>query len=146
MRRGHHPGRMVDVEADVLVAHQRRLAGVQADAHPYGLVVGPPVRGEVALRLRGGAAGIERALEYAEKRVTLGPELAAVAALEGRAQDLVMGDLGLHVPITQLLHQARRSFHVGEEERDRADGQAHGADRAGMPWSSPFITLAASRW
>ena len=61
--RDHHPasvrgsgdaGGMMHVEADVLVANERGLAGVEADADPDGLVFRPCVACESALRLGGG--------------------------------------------------------------------------------------------
>ena len=141
-----HPRRVMHVEADVLVAHQWRLACVQADAHPDGLVPRPGMRGEAPLCRGRGAACVQRALEDAEERIALGAQLPPVAAPEGRAQDLVVVHLRLHVSIAELLHQARRTLDVREQERDRAAGQAHCTDLAGACSSMPFMRLAASRW
>ena len=129
VRRCRDSRRVMHVEADVLVADQRRLARVQTDAHADGAALRPFVRREAALGVGGCAACVERALEDAEERVAFGPQLGAFPALEGLAQDGVVVHLGLDVLVAQLLHELGRALDVGEEKRDRAAGQGrHDAD------------------
>src|SRR5260370_37734355 len=111
---------MVDVSTDVPRPDERGLAGVHPDADADRLGVRPLVTRELALRLRRGPASVDRRLEDAEERVALGSKLAAIAAAERFAQDRVMLDLSLHVPVTELLHQTRGALDVGEEECDGA--------------------------
>ena len=116
--RGHTRG-VVDVEADVLVAHERRLARVQAHAHTKRHALRPLMLRKPGLRGGGRAARVDSALEDAEERVALGAKLPPAAPGESRTQDLVVRRLRLDVAVADLLHEARRALDVGEEERDR---------------------------
>src|ERR1051326_3677203 len=108
----------MDVEADVLVAHQRRLASVQTDADAELPTLRPGLLAERALGRSRRVAGIDRALEDAEERIAFGPQLAPLVAAEGVAQDLVVLHLQRHVIGAELAHEARRAFDVREQECD----------------------------
>ena len=119
-------GRMVDVETDVLVAHQRRLARMQSDAHPDRSALRPCMFGKGPLRAGGSLASVEGAREDAEERVALRPELPAVVAAKRVAKQFVMHHLQRHVLVAELSHQPSRAFDVGEEECNGAGRQGHG--------------------
>src|SRR5438093_320442 len=61
------PGGAVDIEAEVLVTDECRLAGVQPDAHLNAPSLGPGMRLQSLLRRRRAAAGIQRAAEHDEE-------------------------------------------------------------------------------
>src|SRR5690348_2808489 len=125
-----HTRSVVDVEADVLLTDERRLARVHTDANANRLAVRPLVARELALGLRRRPAPVDRRLEDAEEGVALGPQLAAVGSAERLAQDRVMLDLRLHIPVAELLHETRRALDVGEQKRDGAGRKAHWTEAA----------------
>src|SRR2546429_382911 len=67
VRRARDPGGAVDIEAEVLVTDERRLAGVQPDAHLNAPSLGPGMRLQSLLRRRRAATGIQRAAEDDEE-------------------------------------------------------------------------------
>src|SRR5262249_60790984 len=81
---------LVDGEAHVAVAADRRLAGVEPHADANGRIRRPRVTREVALRLDGGADGRSGAPEDDHERIALVMCLDAVLALERRAQRRVV--------------------------------------------------------
>ena len=115
-----HASRPMDVEAQVLVADERRLAGVQTDADPNLSVLRPGVLRQHLLDRGGAGAGIERALEHDEKGVALGPELMAAVGGQCLALDRVMREQNVRVLLAELLDQPCRPLDVAEKERGRA--------------------------
>ena len=67
VRRAGDPGGAVDIEAEVLVTDERRLAGVQPDAHLNAPSLRPGMRLQSLLRRCRAAAGIQRAAEHDEE-------------------------------------------------------------------------------
>src|SRR5207302_9764074 len=122
------PGGSMHLEPEVVIADQRRLAGVQpnADAHPPA--VGPAVLRERLLDCGRAGAGIERAVEDDKVRIALGTELVAVIRLQRLPLDGVMRQQHLGIAIAELLDQPRRSLDITEIEGDGAGRQvAHAA-------------------
>jgi pimeloyl-ACP methyl ester carboxylesterase len=74
------PRALVDVEADVTLLGQPRLARVQPHPHPYRPV------GKCTLAVRGGGDGARRAGECDEQRVTLCVDLDALVVGKRRAE------------------------------------------------------------
>jgi hypothetical protein len=96
------------------------------DPHPdpdLGLRL-PWLGREPALRVRGGHGGVRSALEDDEERIAFGPDLDAARGAERVTEE---GSVPLEeraVPDgTERLRQARRALDVGEQERDRPDGE-----------------------
>ena len=138
------PRRVMDVQADVLVAHQGRLARMKADPDPYRGAVGPGMLGKGALRAGRGLASVHRAREYTEERISFGAELPSLVAPKCISQHLVMDHLQLHVLFAELLHQPRRPLDVGEEEGHGAGrkGQLRGRDSEGLKSGSSAAAIA----
>ena len=120
---GGDPRGAVDVDADVALLRDDRLAGVQAhaDADLAGLERLPRLRRR-GDRLRG-------ARERDEERIALRVDFDARVPRERLAQEAaVLGEeVGVRGPV--LVEQPRRSLDVGEEKRDRSRRQlppAHG--------------------
>ena len=85
------PGRPMHVDAHVVLARQRRLTGVQTDAHANRRPSRPFVGRELALRLHRRGDGARGGWKGDEEGVALGPDLAAGTARDGPPQDLAMG-------------------------------------------------------
>ena len=110
-----HPGRDVDVLADVALRGQEGLAGVDADANPDR--AGRERLGQSRRRGNGGRCG----REGEEERVSLRVHLDAVVVSASLADQPAMLRQLLGVSLcAELAQQARRALDVGEEERDRA--------------------------
>ena len=148
VRRARDAGRVVHVEADVLLAHERRLARVQTDADTQRATFRPRMLRKRALSRRRRLACIHRACEDAEERVAFGAQLAAVVCAKGVAEQLVVDHLQGHVPLAQLLHQPRRSLDVRKEKRDRACGKRHvlGRDKDGLKKASNAWARSVRCW
>src|SRR5207244_5749761 len=112
--------RPMDVQAQVLVADERRLAGVQTNPYPDLPVLRPGMLGQHLLHGGSARAGIERALEHDEEGVALGPELMAAVGRQGLALDRVMREQNVRILLAELLDQPCRPLDVAEKERDRA--------------------------
>ncbi len=110
----------VDVEAEVRIVTEIRLARVQAHADSQVDAVGPVVLGEGTLcrhRRVGGAGGV---LEHDEELVASVIDDVAVAGLDALAQELAVIAEHLGVPVAEALQQLRRAFDIGEEKSDGA--------------------------
>src|SRR5829696_5943459 len=88
-----------------------------ADAH--GRFRRPSVCAERALRGDRAAHGVAGAHEREEECVALGVDLATTGAAELLAQDPAVLVQHIAVRIAEIATQLRRSFDVGEQERDR---------------------------
>jgi hypothetical protein len=75
---GADPRRAVDVQTDVVVVSDLRLARVDADAHADVDTLRPVLGRERPLRAHRGGDGVARPRERDEERVTLGVDLATV--------------------------------------------------------------------
>ena len=84
------PGRSMDVDPEVFVAHQGSLAGVQADPHLHLPTVRPVVLGQRLLHRRRPHAGLHRAIEHDEEGIAFGAELVTAVRGERLALDVVM--------------------------------------------------------
>ena len=122
------PGGAVDIEAEVFVTDERRLASVQPDAHLNASSLGPGMRLQRELRRRRATAGIQRATENDEERVALGAQLVAAMLGQGFAEHRVMGEQHVGVALAELLDESRRAFDIAEKEGDGTGGQAHAGD------------------
>src|SRR5829696_6661075 len=88
-----------------------------ADAH--GRFRRPSVCAERALRGDRAAHGVAGAHEREEECVALGVDLATTGAAELLAQDPAVLVQHIAIRIAEIATQLRRSFDVGEQERDR---------------------------
>ena len=115
-----------DVEADVALVAERRLAGVQAHAHANLGAARPCVGGERPLALDGRAHRVARARERVEERIALRVDLVPAGALR-RSRAAGAGDrpTTCAVVVAELLQQPRRALDVGEQEGDGAARESH---------------------
>ena len=117
-----------DVEPEVALVADRRLAGVQAHPDADLAALRPLVCRERALGRHRPGDCVPRARERVEERVALGVDLGATLVAEALAeqQPVVADDVA--VGVAELLEQPRRALDVGEEKRDGASGKrCHGA-------------------
>jgi hypothetical protein len=115
--RSGDPCRSVDVDPDIALVGDDRLAGMEADPHPDrpGL--------ERLLTVRRRRERVFRAGERHEEGIALGVDLDTVVAGERFAEDSpVIGQRG-SVSVAELAEQAGRPFDVGEEKGDGAGRQ-----------------------
>ena len=128
MARRADPRRADDVEPEVALVADRRLAGVQPHPHPHRRAVGPRVGLERALGGDRGADGVPGAAERVEERVALRVDLRAAVGGERLAHDPAVVARHLGVGVAELLEQPGRALDVGEHERDGSGRQRrHGA-------------------
>src|SRR2546427_6536660 len=140
-----HPSGAMDVQAEIFVADEGGLAGVQADPYLDRRAIRPGVL--LQSPLDGGRTGarLERAVEDDEEGIALGPKLVATVGGERLALDRVMGEEDIRVPLAELLDQPCRAFDIAEEEGDGAGWQrAHAGDAA--PLNTGSSTLRSSSW
>ena len=117
MRGGRDARRAMDVDADVPLAGDDRLARVHADADA------DRARFERVATRGGGCHRVGRASEGDEERIALRVDLDARVPLEYVAECTPVLCEQIGVPGAVLVEQARRPLDVGEEERDRAPRQ-----------------------
>jgi hypothetical protein len=123
--RGDARGAM-DVEPDVPLVGDDRLAGVDAHTHADG------PRRQRLLPHPGGGQRVTCARERHEERVALRVDLDPVVRGERCPEHAPVLPQRVRVAVTQLVQQLRRAFDVGEEEGDGAAGKlAHRAMIAG---------------
>ena len=110
-----------DVETEVALVAERRLAGVDAHAHPQADAVRPR-RASASPRcpVAAAATAFARPREHGEERVALAVHLAPARCGEGLAHDPVVLREDAAPPVAELLQQPRRALDVGEEEGDGA--------------------------
>ena len=125
MAGGTDPRSAHDVQPDVALFADRRLARVQAHAHANLRPAGPGVVAQRALRRDRGLGRVACAREREEERVTLRVHLGAAALAETLADDPPVRRHDVAVGVAELLQQPRRPLDVGEDERDRSAGEAH---------------------
>ena len=114
MSRRRDPRRPVDVEADVVVVRNERLARVQAHANT------DRCRRKARLRLSSTGDGVARRREDAEERISLRVDLDTAVGGKCPAQEGAVIGEGLRVLLLpELVQQFGRPLHIGEEERDR---------------------------
>ena len=101
---------LMDVEADVSLVGQPRLARVQPHPHPYRPV------GKCTLAVRGGGDRVRRAGESDEERVALRVDLDALVVGKHGAESPPMLVQRLPVGVAELVQQPRRALHVGEQQ------------------------------
>ena len=134
--RGAEPGGADDVEAEVPLAADRRLAGVQPHPHEDGAAVRPVVRGVGALHLDGRLDRVAGAREGEEERVALRVDLDAAALGERVAhQPAVVGEDAV-VALAELLQQRRRALDVAEDEGDGAARERGHAPSMQSAWQA----------
>ena len=143
--RGCNPGGAVDVQADVALLGDERLARVEAHADPYRAL-----RERAASLGRGGDSRVGPR-ERDEERVTLGVDLDAQVPRERVSQDTPVLREEVGIGGSVLLEQPRRALDVGEEERHRSCRQsppAHAAIIAPMRFDpAPRVGVSPrSRW
>ena len=110
----------MDRKPRVAVARGHRLPGVQAHAHLDLDALGPGVGDKCTLAGDGRQQRVARAGERDEEAVPLRVDLVAPVGLERGAQECLVLVQHRRVLVAQLLHEARRSLDVGEEEGDGA--------------------------
>ncbi len=107
-----------DVEADVALLREVRLARVQADPNADGAVVRPLVRGVRALHVGSCSDRLASPRKREEERVPLGVDLDALGAERVTDQPPVLGEhLGVALP--ERPQERRRVLDVGEHEGHR---------------------------
>ncbi len=116
VRRGGNTRGPVDVEADVVVADDRRLAGVQSHPHAERQAL------ERALPCRGRGDGVVRAFERVEEGVALRVHLAPEVEHAAKPRAMLFEHFSV-LGCAELLEQSRRFLDVREEERDGAGRQ-----------------------
>ncbi len=112
-----------DVEAEVALVADGRLAGVQAHAHPHLGPLRPGVRAESPLSRNRAGDRLRCAREGVEERVALRVDLRAALRAQVLAEEPAVLADDFAVVVAELLEQPRRALDVGEEERDRAAGK-----------------------
>ncbi len=113
-----------DVEAEVALLPDVRLARMDPHAHEHLLTAGPVVLVESSLGVDRRGDCVARPGEREEERVALRVDLRSAVRAERLAHEAPV--VGRHPPVVlvaELLQQARRAFDVGEDERDGAAGQ-----------------------
>ena len=135
------------IHADVIRAHEKRLARVQPHPHPHLDTLCPPGgSGESLLRLSGGRDRIPRAGKGDEERIPFGVDLVAVVPSEDLTEKLpvVLQHLGVGL-CPEPLQQSRRPLDVAEQERDRPRGlcrhHGHMIDHTYTRHNSPRVGL-----
>ena len=112
-----------DVEAEVALVADGRLAGVQAHPHPHLGALGPVVCAESALGRNRAGDRLRCARERVEERVALRVDFRAALRAQVLAEEPPVLADDFAVVVTERLEQPRRALDVGEEERDRAAGK-----------------------
>jgi hypothetical protein len=111
----------VDVDSDVSLVRQRRFARVDAHSNPHRRL------GQRRLRRRGREHGVACASEGAEERIALRVHLDTAVESDCVTNPTPVLNKRVRVSSTEFIEQARRSFDIGEQERDRAAGETHAA-------------------
>ena len=117
------PGRPVDVEADVVVATQPALAGVDAHADANAAFDWPGFRRQCPLRVRRSVHGPGRAREDDEERVALGRNFDPAGGLERLSEDRVMAIEHRPERRPKRVDELGRAFDVSEQEGQRPGRQ-----------------------
>ncbi len=134
--RGAEPRRADDVETEVALAADGRLAGVQPHPDEDGAALRPVVSGVGALHLHRGLDRVAGAREGEEERVPLRVDLDAAALGERVAhQPTVVGEDAV-VAVTELLQERRRALDVAEDERDGAAREGSHAPSMQSAWQA----------
>ena len=117
-------GRAHDVQPEIALLADVRLAGVEPHAHAHRAPVRPLVVAEGALGVDRGRDCVARPREREEEGVALRVDLRAAARAEGLAHEppVVGRDVSVRL-VAELLQEARRALDVREDERDGAAGQ-----------------------
>ena len=108
----------VDVQADVPLLAELRLARVDADAHAEHALGRPGLPAELPLELRRRRDGVARAREGQERPVARPVDLVPGVPRRDLAHDLAHARANGGVALAERVQQARRALDVGEEERD----------------------------
>src|SRR2546421_9070271 len=140
------PCRAMYLQAEVLVADERGLAGVQADPHTHRAALRPLVRVQCRLDGRRPSAGLQRTAEHDEEGIALGPQFVAAVGRQRFPQDAVMCEEDVRVALAELLDQPGRSLDVTEEKRDRAGWQRAHAGDADVLRTGSRISLSWRSW
>ncbi len=106
------------VDADVRVAADGPLAGVDAHPDTHGFATFPRLSGQGTLRCDRGGDGTRRRLEDREHRITLRAEDLALAGGHRLAEELVVPVQHRRPAVTEALRRLRRPLDVGEQEGD----------------------------
>ena len=119
------PRRADDVQADVALLADGRLAGVQAHPHAHVDAAGPIVGGEGSLTVDGGARRRLARAGTSRRSVALRVDLVPAGGLEDLPQQPPMVGHDLPVVVAQLLQQPRRALDVREQKSDGAARESH---------------------
>ena len=123
MPRCRDPSRAMHVHADVVVASQLAVAGVEPHADLDRHAVRPPGGCERALCVDGRAHRVGGRGEDGKEGVALGRHLLPVMSTARAPQDRVVRAKCLAEAGAELLDEAGRAFNIGEQEGDRSDRQ-----------------------
>ncbi len=108
----------MNVDSDVGLGRDLRLAGVEADADADIGVRRPWLGREGSLRGGGGGDGSGRGRERDEERVALGPELLPALGSEGGPHQLLVARQYRRPTVAEVLEETGRPLDVAEQERD----------------------------
>src|SRR5437879_8532107 len=97
-----HAGGPMDVEAEILVADERRFSSMEANPDSDLPAVRPGMPCQHRLQRPRACARVQRALEHDEKRVAFGAELLATVSGEGLALDRVVREQHVRVTVAEL--------------------------------------------
>jgi hypothetical protein len=115
------PGSAMDAHAEIPTRPKIGLGSVHPHAHCEAATVGPPF-GLVRLLCRDGRRdGVLRSVEGDEEALALRVDLVASVGVDCATDQLTVAGEHVAVCMAEPPEHARRSLHVGEQERDRAD-------------------------
>jgi len=98
----HHPGCVVDIEADVVTLVQPWLTGVYTHPHPHPLALRPLVARKSLLCVGGRGDGLAGGGERDEERIPLGVDFVAAVRPERLLQQPAGGEQQFDVAVARL--------------------------------------------
>ncbi len=93
---------------------------MQTNAYAHSDPLRPGMSEERALHGHGCCHSIAGTGKYHEKRVSLRIDFVAMVLREGAPQQVATVGQHAGVALAQLLQEARRAFHIAEEQRERS--------------------------
>ena len=105
------------------------LAGMEPHAHADGRPIRPRLSGQAALRCDGRSQARGGTREDGEETVALGQDLHATVRRESRPDELPMARQDRGPDTRESLGESGGALDIGEQEGDRAGGQAPGRRR-----------------
>src|SRR5579863_10349848 len=120
MRRAHDAGGVMDIQPHLACCRYGWLARMQPKADPHRDAIWPGMSAERPLHGHGGCHGIAGTGKDHEEGIALCIDLMAMMLREGAAHQVATISQHASVALAHLLQQARRAFHIAEEQRERS--------------------------